>query len=249
MWMCIFMYRKKFKLCLALTTLFILLTGCSRTYLALQKSTRYKAHEYFSETKYKTKASPRIKRSSNEIRAHTGNYIKFGRPYKVKNRWYYPKKTYAHYKQTGKASWYGAAFQGRLTANGEVYNMNGLSAAHPTMPLPSYARVTNLSNGSSIIVRVNDRGPYVANRIIDLSREAAKMLNYKDNGLASVKVEYIGLAPLKGDDSKYLLASYKSGSKGKSNSIFIAKTKSNKDDKNNLASIPSNESLLSINDI
>ncbi|WP_366938457.1 septal ring lytic transglycosylase RlpA family protein [uncultured Bartonella sp.] len=115
------------------------------------------------------------------------------------------------YKKVGRASWYGAAFNGRLTANGEIYDMHNLTAAHPTMPLPSYARVTNLENGSSIIVRVNDRGPFAADRVIDLSQQAATMLDYKDDGLADVKVEYVGRAPIEGHDSEFLLASYKPG--------------------------------------
>jgi rare lipoprotein A (peptidoglycan hydrolase) len=82
------------------------------------------------------------------------------------------------YAKVGLASWYGDAFHGRLTANGEVYDMTHLTAAHPTMPLPSYARVTNLKNGSSVIVRVNDRGPYHEGRIIDVSERAAQMLDY-----------------------------------------------------------------------
>ena len=98
-----------------------------------------------------------------------------GDPYQVAGRWYYPKLD-PNYSRVGRASWYGAAFHGRLTANGEVYDMNALTAASPTMPLPSYARVTNLDNGSSVIVRVNDRGPFAKGRVIDLSARAAKML-------------------------------------------------------------------------
>ena len=115
------------------------------------------------------------------------------------------------YKKVGRASWYGAAFNGRLTANGEIYDMHNLTAAHPTMPLPSYARVTNLENGASIIVRVNDRGPFAADRVIDLSKQAATMLDYKDDGLADVKVEYVGRAPIEGNDNEFLMASYKPG--------------------------------------
>lgn len=235
----VLMYLKKTKLALATIACSISLGACSQAPIMMKKSS-LKSHEYFAESKYGTKASPRVERSAHEVRTHAGNYVKLGAPYKVKNRWYYPQKNYAHYKQVGKASWYGSAFQGRLTANGEVYDMNGLSAAHPTMPLPSYARVTNLSNGSSIIVRVNDRGPYVSNRIIDLSKQAAKMLNYKDNGLANVKVEYIGLAPLKGDDSSYLIASYRNGYKN-SRSILFAQNKAHKlniNNKNKIAYVP-----------
>ena len=105
------------------------------------------------------------------------------------------------------ASWYGDAFHGRRTANGEVYDMRSLTAAHPTMPLPSYARVTNLGNGYSMIVRVNDRGPYHAGRIMDVSSRVADMLDFKGAGTAKVKVEYVGPAPLAGTDDSTLVAS------------------------------------------
>ena len=91
--------------------------------------------------------------------------------------------------------------------------MTHLTAAHPTMPLPSYARVTNLANGSSVIVRVNDRGPYSHNRLIDLSKRAAEMLDYAQSGTAKVKVEYVGRAPLDGRDDQYLMASYRPGNR------------------------------------
>ena len=116
---------------------------------------------------------------------------------------YYPKED-KNYSKVGLASWYGDAFHGRLTANGEIYDMTHLTAAHPTMPLPSYARVTNLENGSSVIVRVNDRGPYSHNRLIDLSKRAADILDYTRTGTAKVKVEYVGRAPLDGQDDQYL---------------------------------------------
>jgi rare lipoprotein A len=119
-----------------------------------------------------------------------------------------------NYAKVGAASWYGDAFHGRLTANGEVYDMTHLTAAHPTMPLPSYARVTNTKNGASVIVRVNDRGPFAHNRIIDLSKRAADLLDYRHAGVAKVKVEYVGRAPLHGRDDNYLLASYKPGQSG-----------------------------------
>jgi rare lipoprotein A len=107
---------------------------------------------------------------------------------------------------TGMASWYGDAFHGRRTANGEIYDKNGISAAHPTMPLPSYARVTNLRNNRSIIVRVNDRGPYHGGRVMDLSARAAEALDYKHLGTAKVKVEYVGRAAIGGSDDRKLLA-------------------------------------------
>ncbi len=118
-----------------------------------------------------------------------------GKPYQIKGKWYYPQHDPA-YKRVGQASWYGSDFHGRLTANGEIYDMNLLTAAHPTMPLPSYARVTNLKNGSSLIVRVNDRGPFMKDRIIDLSKQAAAILGYENAGVTDVEVEYIAEAPV-----------------------------------------------------
>ncbi len=127
----------------------------------------------------------------------------------MKDKWYYPDDP--SHSETGIASWYGSAFHGRLTANGEVYDVNGITAAHPTMPLPSYARVTNLSNGRSIVVRVNDRGPYHADRIIDLSSRVADMLAMKGQGTGRVKVQYVGPARMDGLDENTLLASYRIG--------------------------------------
>ena len=168
-----------------------------------------RSKEYFAESEYGVKASPRVSfRKSNLPRG--GGRDQVGRPYKVRGKMYYPKED-KKYKKLGLASWYGDAFHGRLTANGEVYDMTHLTAAHPTMPLPSYARVTNMKNGSSVIVRVNDRGPYANGRLIDLSKRAAEMLDYTHSGTAKVKVEYVGRAPLEGRDDQYLMASYKPG--------------------------------------
>ncbi|RCL04059.1 MAG: rare lipoprotein A [Candidatus Tokpelaia sp. JSC189] len=130
-----------------------------------------------------------------------------GKPYQIQGKWHYPVEE-VNYSKIGLASWYGSQFHGKLTANGEIFNMHHLTAAHPTMPLPSYARVTNLKNGSSLIVRVNDRGPFAHNRIIDLSCRAAELLGYRNNGLTDVKVEYVGQAPLSGQNDNYLLAFY-----------------------------------------
>src|SRR5262249_40124623 len=112
------------------------------------------------------------------------------------------------YSKTGVASWYGEDFHGRETADGEIYDLDGVSAASPTLPLPSYARVTDLDNGRSIVVRVNDRGPFVDGRIIDVSRTVASMLDFENAGVANVRVDYVGPAPLNGDDTQTLLASY-----------------------------------------
>lgn len=142
-----------------------------------------------------------------------GGREQIGKPYKVAGRWYKPADQ-PGYTASGKASWYGDAFHGRLTANGEVYDMNNLTAAHPTLPLPSYARVTNLSNGISVIVRINDRGPYAHGRVIDLSKRAAHVLGTKQQGVGEVKVDYIGKAPVDGNDDRFLLASYRPAGTG-----------------------------------
>ena len=157
------------------------------------------------------KASPRVATKKSNL-ARGGGRDQLGKPYKVRGKIYYPKED-KNYRKTGLASWYGDAFHGRLTANGEIYDMTHLTAAHPTMPLPSYARVTNLENGSSVIVRVNDRGPYSHNRLIDLSKRAAELLDYTRTGTAKVKVEYVGRAPLDGRDDQYLMASYRPGNR------------------------------------
>ncbi|OWV94419.1 hypothetical protein ATY81_13400 [Rhizobium sp. R72] len=161
--------------------------------------------EYFSEKEYGVKASPRVA-TGNNIPKGGGRYM-VGDPYVVKGKWYYPKEDFS-YNKVGIASWYGSAFHGRLTANGEVYDQMHLSAAHPTFPLPSYARVTNTENGSSIIVRVNDRGPYHEGRIIDLSNKTADMLDLQHSGTGKVRVQYVGRARMDGHDMPYLMASY-----------------------------------------
>ncbi len=162
--------------------------------------------EYFAESEYGVKASPRVAYGKN-IPKGGGRYM-VGKPYMVKGKRYFPKED-KNYDKVGIASWYGSAFHGRLTANGEVYDLQGLSAAHPTFPLPSYARVTNVENGSSIIVRVNDRGPYHSNRIIDLSGKTAEMLDLKHSGTGKVRVQYVGKARMDGHDMPMLMASYR----------------------------------------
>jgi rare lipoprotein A len=122
-------------------------------------------------------------------------HFKVGSPYKVNGHWYYPEVVSA-YEATGIASWYGSSYHGRLTANGELYDMYALSAAHPTLQLPSVVRVTNLANGRSLVLRVNDRGPFVKDRLIDLSWAAARELGFERQGLARVHVVYLGNARL-----------------------------------------------------
>lgn len=171
-----------------------------------------RSKEYFSEREYGVRASPRVSNLRTRL-PRGGGREQLGQPYKVKGKWYHPKEE-PGYRKTGMASWYGDAFHGRLTANGEIYDMTHLTAAHPTMPLPSYARVTNTKNGSSVIVRVNDRGPFAHGRVIDLSRRAAELLDYTHNGVAKVEVEYVGRAPLHGRDDEFLMASYRPGGRG-----------------------------------
>ena len=160
-------------------------------------------HEHFSQAKY-GRASRKVVADGERVPRGGGQYL-VGRPYTVAGRRYVPAEN-PSYSAVGMASWYGAAFHGRRTANGEVYDMASLSAAHPTMPLPSYARVTNLGNGYSVIVRVNDRGPYHAGRVMDVSSRVADILDMKAMGTAKVKVDYVGPAPLEGSDDSQLLA-------------------------------------------
>lgn len=118
-----------------------------------------------------------------------GNY-KIGNPYQVAGIWYYPKED-AAYDETGIASWYGPGFHGKQTANGESYDQNELTAAHQTLPMPTFVRVTNLENGRSIVVRINDRGPFVNGRIIDMTRRGAQLLGFIGQGTARVRVQIV----------------------------------------------------------
>jgi rare lipoprotein A len=118
-----------------------------------------------------------------------GGHHKTGSPYTVSGITYYPLATAYGYDRTGIASWYGPNFNGGLTADGERYDMHAMSAAHPTLPLPTLVRVTNLDNGRQVIVRVNDRGPFVKHRLIDLSYAAARALGYAKRGTARVRVQ------------------------------------------------------------
>jgi rare lipoprotein A len=122
---------------------------------------------------------------------------KLGGPYQIQGRWYYPQYD-PGYDRTGIASWYGEPFHGRSTANGEVFDRRVVTAAHPTLPLPSLVRVTNLANRRELVIRVNDRGPFVGDRIIDLSQEAARQLGFEREGTTSVRVQFIDLADARG---------------------------------------------------
>jgi rare lipoprotein A len=130
-----------------------------------------------------------------------GGVYKVGIPYQINGQWFVPREEPA-YDRLGIASWYGADFHGRKTANGEVYDMDALTAAHPTLPMPSYAYVTNMQNGRTVLVRINDRGPYAHNRIIDLSRRTAFLLGIAERGTSQVRVRYAGPAPLDGNDRR-----------------------------------------------
>jgi rare lipoprotein A len=116
------------------------------------------------------------------------------RPYQIRGRWYHPRED-PDYQEVGMASWYGDRFHGRPTATGETFDMNALTAAHKTLPLPGLVEVTNLETGRTVILRVNDRGPFVDGRIIDLSRGAARELGLLERGVGRVRVRYLGRAP------------------------------------------------------
>jgi rare lipoprotein A (peptidoglycan hydrolase) len=130
--------------------------------------------------------------------ARTPHY-KIGSPYQIGGKWYYPKDE-PNYDRIVWASWYGGSFHKGPTANGETYDMWSLTAAHPTLPLPSYAYVTNIANGRKLLLRINNRGPFVGNRQLDLSVRAAKLLGTYDRGVAKVRLQYVGRAPLDKDD-------------------------------------------------
>jgi rare lipoprotein A len=149
------------------------------------------------------RASPRVVADGEEVPKGGGGFM-VGKPYKIAGKTYVPNEK--PYAVEGTASWYGADFHGRRTANGEIFDRKSISAAHPTMPLPSYARVTNLRNSRSMIVRVNDRGPYHGGRVMDVSQRVAEALDFRSAGTARVKVEWVSRAKIGGDDDAYLLA-------------------------------------------
>lgn len=187
---------RKSLLLLSLATL----AGCSST-----SSPRYAGGVGSSgvDPRYGVRPSPRVVADGEEVPKGGGNYM-VGKPYKIAGQTYYPSERPS--AAIGTASWYGSDFHGRRTANGEVFDRESISAAHPTMPLPSYARVTNLKNMRSIMVRVNDRGPYHGGRVMDVSQRVAEALDFRSVGTARVKVEWIGKADLAGDDDARLLA-------------------------------------------
>lgn len=154
-------------------------------------------------------ASPVVVENTEDEIPKGGGQQKVGKSYTVAGKTYHPISNPENYSAEGLASWYGSAFHGRMTANGEVFDMGALSAAHPTLPLPSYVRVTNVNNNKSIMVRVNDRGPFHGDRTIDVSQRVAEVLDFKHRGMARVKVDYVGPASLEGSDDRKLMASYR----------------------------------------
>ncbi len=151
-----------------------------------------------------------------------GGKYQVGQPYQVAGRWFTPREQ-PGYDRTGIASWYGEAFHRRRTSNGEYFDMNTLTAAHATLPLPSYVLVTNLENNRNVVVRVNDRGPFVDTRVIDVSKRAADALGYRVKGTAKVRVQYLGPAPLK-DNGEHLMALNSALSTGARKNDLVAMT-------------------------
>ncbi|MEC7162980.1 MAG: septal ring lytic transglycosylase RlpA family protein [Pseudomonadota bacterium] len=158
-----------------------------------------------------------------------GGIYKIGTPYQIMGSWYYPREN-TNYDEVGIASWYGTKFHGRRTANGEIFDMNLLTAAHPTLPMPVRARVTNLENGKSIIVRINDRGPFAKDREIDLSRKAAEVLGFRDKGTTRVRVQYLGRAPMYDSAGRLI--------RGQEPASFIAEKPRTPDENKRVAAAP-----------
>ncbi|MGU3466194.1 septal ring lytic transglycosylase RlpA family protein [Methylobacterium sp. C33D] len=190
------------------------------------------------DPKYGVKASPRLYNEGDVIPKGGGRRYT-GKPYVVAGQTYVPKENPNGYVREGLASWYGAAFHGRMTANGEVFDRHSIAAAHPTLPLPSYARVTNLDNGYSMLVRVNDRGPYHAGRVMDVSEEAADALGFHRKGTARVRVEYVGKASVAGSDDRKLLASLRTdGRPAGRSTVMVADLGPNEDTERYTRSAP-----------
>ncbi|WP_075189834.1 septal ring lytic transglycosylase RlpA family protein [Maricaulis sp. W15] len=186
---------RKWRLLLAALGL-SLVAACSSTPDNLRRysgrgPTTASAGQWQPATNTATRASAPV--STRGLIAASSDHQKVGRAYTVAGRTYQPRRDDS-YDQTGIASWYGPNFHGRPTANGEIFDQHAMTAAHTTLPIPSIVEVTNLENGRSVIVRLNDRGPFVDNRLIDLSRAAATELDYIGTGLAHVRVRYLGPA-------------------------------------------------------
>lgn len=167
------------------------------TYKLRRYDDNYYDKSYNSNIKYKLEKLNRFQNTIKEVKpkkpVKSGKYegiYKIGKPYTIMGQTYYPHID-EDYEEIGMASWYGADFHNKKTSNGETYNMNDFTAAHRTLPMPSMVRITNLENGRSIKVRINDRGPFVKNRIIDVSKRVAQELKFHTQGVTKVKVEYL----------------------------------------------------------
>src|SRR5258708_4347719 len=204
-------YSPHFRRVRVAISFFLMLGGVAAVATCLVLANCASADKFASrvDPKYGVSASPGVVALGEPVQKGGGTY-RIGKRYTVAGRIYVPEEDTA-YLEEGMASWYGDDFHGRLTANGEVFDMASLTAAHPTLPMPCYARVTNLGNGKSLIVRVNDRGPYHGNRLIDVSNRAAELLEFKGNGVARVRVEYVGRAPLEGEADRQLIATLRTG--------------------------------------
>lgn len=161
------------------------------------------------DPRYGMSSSARIIPPGEPIPKGGGTY-RVGQAYTIGGKTYVPAEDH-DYRAEGLASWYGEDFHGHQTANGEIYDMNSLSAAHATLPMPTYVRVTNLDNSKSVIVRVNDRGPYHDDRVIDVSVKTAQLLGFYSAGVTRVRVEYVATAPLEGSDDSMLIATLRQG--------------------------------------
>ena len=165
----------------------LVVAGCAQTQLAVYAAKRATQELVAPSAE---PAKPAAETELEEPAPVPSPRYKVGDPYEVAGVWYYPRVD-PDYDETGVGSWYGLPFHGRATANGEVYDMNELTAAHKTLPMPTMVRVTNLENGRSMVLRVNDRGPFVNGRIIDVSRRAAQLLGFDVKGTAKVRVQAI----------------------------------------------------------
>ena len=168
---------------LSLVTLAVLLSACA-------------------ETEFVVHTAKQINNATSDGKP-LGRY-KVGSPYQINGVWYYPQVDYG-YEETGIASWYGPNFHNKMTANGEIFDQNDVTAAHRTLPLPSVVRVTNLENGRALVVRVNDRGPFAHGRIIDMSRRSAQLLGFERQGTAKVRVEILP------EESRIMAEAYRNG--------------------------------------
>ncbi len=155
-----------------------------------------------AETEFVVHTAKQINNAASDGQ-QAGRY-KVGSPYEINGVWYYPQVDYG-YEETGIASWYGPNFHNKMTANGEIFDQNDVTAAHRTLPLPSVVRVTNLENGRALVVRVNDRGPFAHGRIIDMSRRSAQLLGFERQGTAKVRVEILP------EESRLMAEAYKNG--------------------------------------